>query len=163
MADDRPGYPAGNPVIGHGPSVLRKTRQGSSRVGKPALLVAEVFQAWDVARRDQAGGGLGAAGELGNQLIDVDVPLHRADGNDGLVLLRVEPDDAPRPVVAEAGDDDAVAGLEPGTGLGQLRGVLLLGLKVLEPLRQRPARPLGSSGQVRSARISQARLAELFY
>jgi cytoskeletal protein RodZ len=27
----------------------------------------------------------------------------------------------------------------------------------------RPARPLGSSGQVRSARISQARLAELFY
>ena len=74
------------------------------------------------------GGGLGSLDELGDQLVDrVTSQFIWPIGDDGLVLLRVEPDDATGAVVAEPGDDDAVAGLEPGAGF--LEAGVLLGLR----------------------------------
>ena len=88
-------------------------------------------------------GHLGGADVLGDQLVDRHVPLHQADGDRGRLLARVELHDAAGAVVAEPGDDDAVAGLEPGAGLGDPRVVLGLALEVGEPLVQGLAAPLG--------------------
>ena len=72
-----------------------------------------------------------------------DVPLHLADRDDGRLLARVELDDPAGAVVAEPGDDDAVAGLEAGAGLGDPGVVLGLALEVGEALVERLAAPLG--------------------
>ena len=59
------------------------------------------------------------------------------------LLPRVELDDPAGAVVAEPGDDHAVAGLEPRAGLGQAGVVLGLALEVGQALVEGLAAPLG--------------------
>src|SRR5262249_5963612 len=112
-------------------------------------LVAEVLEPGARLRGARAGpgraalGDLGAADQLGDQLVDLDVPLHLADGDDGGLLPGVELHDAPGAVVAEPGDDHTVAGLEPGAGVGEAGVVLGLALEVGEALVERLPTPLG--------------------
>ncbi len=53
------------------------------------------------------------AHRLGDEVGDRDVPLHLADRHDGRLLAGVELDDSAGSVVAELGDNHAVAGLKP--------------------------------------------------
>ena len=119
----------------------------ASVISRPGWFLDEIFEAeggLGSARLDFGGRGhFGGADHLGDQLVDGDVPLHLADRDDGGLLAGVELDDPAGPVVAEAGDDDAVAGLEPGAGLDQAGVVLGLALEVGEALVERLAAPLG--------------------
>ena len=155
--------------------VSRRRAASESRI-PPALarrstgrgLVGEVLEPLCRFRGDCLGlrrlGHLGGAEHLGDQLVDRHVPLHLADRDDGRFLARVEPDDPAGPVVAEAGDHHAVAGLEQCAGLDQARVVARPVLEVGQPLVQRLAAPLGLGlgGEGRLSRLLGV-LAELLH
>src|SRR5262249_62329218 len=85
-------------------------------------LVSEVFE----PRAGLAGGGpglgggavgdVGGADHLGDQLVDLDVPLHLADRDDGGLLAGVDFDDAAGAAAAGPGGDHAGPRLEAGAG-----------------------------------------------
>ena len=87
-----------------------------------------------------------------------DVPLHDADGDGAPVFFcGLSLTIAAGAVVAEPGDDDAVAGLEAGAGVGDPGVGLGLALEVAEALverlarsaRPRPGRPAPPAGRPR--------------
>ena len=80
---------------------------------------------------------------LRDDLVDRDVPGDVPDGDDRRLLAGVELDQPAGPVVAEPRDDDPVARLEAGAGVGDRVGLPGLVLELGEAAGEGLAGPLG--------------------
>ena len=89
------------------------------------------------------GAVIGTSAELRDQLVDGDIPGDMTDRHHGGFLARIQLHDAAGSIVSQAGNDDAVAGLEPRPGLDELLIAAGLALEVGKPLTECLARALG--------------------